>query len=148
MGGGENMPEARAKGGIMRGGGILLLIGFVVFLAGCAGLSADMRLSNRGYENILSRDYTQAEKHLAEALAINPDNPYALINMGVVYENTGREAQAREMYEKARAVGSREVPSRTSQDWAKDKSLAEIAEKDAGGLSANQKPLAKRGASM
>jgi len=132
----------------MRGGGIVLLIGFVVFLTGCAGLSADMRLSNRGYEDILSRNYTQAEKNLAEALAINPHNPYALINMGVVYENTGREAQAREMYEKARAVGSREVPSRTSQDWAKDKSLAEIAEKDAGGLSANQKPLAKRGASM
>jgi tetratricopeptide (TPR) repeat protein len=132
----------------MRDAKYLLVIGLVVLLAGCASFSRDMRLSNQGYEDILNKNYTQAEKHLTEALAVNPNNPYALINMGVVYENTGRQPQAREMYEKAKAVGSREVPSRTSRDWAKDKPLTDIAEKDAQSVSAGEKPMARLGGSI
>lgn len=132
----------------MRVAEYLMVIGLVAMLAGCASLSRDMRLSNQAYEDILNKDYTQAEKHLTDALDINPNNPYALINMGVVYENTGRQAQAREMYEKAKAVGSREVPSRTSKDWAKDKPLVDIAERDASGLPSGGKAAAKSGQSI
>ena len=45
-------------------------------------------------------DYQSAEKYLAEALALNPENPYALLNKGVVYENTDRKPQAIAMYQK------------------------------------------------
>ena len=65
---------------------------------GCAG--KDKKLTTRSYEAIVMNDYLAAEKYLEEALAVNPDNPYALFNMGVVYEKTGRQQQAISMYQK------------------------------------------------
>jgi cell division septation protein DedD len=65
---------------------------------GCAG--KDMKLTTQGSEAIFMNDYKNAEKYLNEALALNPENPYALLNMGVVYENTDRQEQAIAMYQK------------------------------------------------
>ena len=67
-------------------------------LQGCAG--KDMKLTTQGSEAIFMNDYQSAEKYLDEALDLNPENPYALLNMGVVYENTGRKEQAISMYQK------------------------------------------------
>jgi cell division septation protein DedD len=67
-------------------------------LIGCVG--KDMKLTTQGSEAIFMNDYQSAEKYLDEALALNPENPYALLNMGVVYENTGRKEQAISMYQK------------------------------------------------
>jgi cell division septation protein DedD len=70
----------------------------LTLLMGCAG--KDMKLTTQGSEAIFMNDYQSAEKYLDEALALNPENPYALLNMGVVYENTGRKEQAISMYQK------------------------------------------------
>ena len=70
----------------------------LTLLLGCAG--KDMKLTTQGSEAIFMNDYKSAEKYLDEALALNPENPYALLNMGVVYENTGRKEQAIGMYQK------------------------------------------------
>ncbi|MCX5878996.1 MAG: tetratricopeptide repeat protein, partial [Deltaproteobacteria bacterium] len=66
-----------------------LLVGMLCFiLGGCA--TQDMELSNEGFQEISRKNYGQAEVNLKKALSINPDNPYALLNMGVVYQETGR----------------------------------------------------------
>lgn len=77
-----------------------LIISTILFaiLSGCAG--KDIKLVNRGSEAIIMQDYLGAEKYLGEALAVNPDNTQALFNMGIVYENTGRQQQAISMYQK------------------------------------------------
>ena len=43
-------------------------------------------------------DYATAEVRFMEAVAINPANTPALLNLGVVYQNTGRAEKARAAY--------------------------------------------------
>jgi tetratricopeptide (TPR) repeat protein len=75
---------------------------FVVLFGACAStFTEDDRLSEQGFQELSVRNYQEAERLLGEALFLNPYNSHALLNMGVVYQNTGRMEKAREMYEKA-----------------------------------------------
>ena len=106
---------------------ILIMGGFLV---GCATLHEDMRLSNQGLEQISKGNYQEAEKYLERALSINPDNPYAILNMGVVYHNTGRKVQAREMYKKVISLSKMENAQQSNEEWALGKDLVEIAKRN------------------
>jgi tetratricopeptide (TPR) repeat protein len=80
---------------------LLLLIIPCLFFVGCASGPAeapDTKLADDAFGLILKGDYEQAEATLEVAQSINPDNPYVLLNLGVVYQNTGRIEKAREMY--------------------------------------------------
>jgi cell division protein FtsN len=72
------------------------------------------------------KDYLGAERYLDEALELNPDNPYALFNMGVVYENTGRQQQAISLYQKV--VELTTTPGKKVSD--EDQALAERAQRN------------------
>jgi general secretion pathway protein D len=109
---------------------IALIIIMVGILVGCATLSEDMRLSNKGLGEISKGNYQEAEKYLQRALSINPNNPYAILNMGVVYHNTGRKVQAREMYEKVISISKVEKAQESNEEWALGKDLIEIAKKN------------------
>jgi cell division septation protein DedD len=85
-------------------------------LLGCGG--KDMKLANRGSEAIIVQDYLGAERYLGEALARNPDNPYALFNMGLVYENTGRQQQAISMYQKVLELNTIQGKKASPEDQA------------------------------
>lgn len=68
-------------------------------MAGCAtGPSRDMTLSDEGYNAMAAGDMQRAENLLTEAVAANPDNAYALINLGALYQNTNRPELARPLY--------------------------------------------------
>lgn len=60
----------------------------------------DMRLSDLGYQFLEAKDYDKAKQYFEQALEINPDNPYALLNMGVIYEAEGNRDEAIEVYQK------------------------------------------------
>ena len=90
-----------------------------ILLMGCAG--KDMKLTTQGSEAIFMNDYKSAEKYLNEALALNPENPYALLNMGVVYENTGRQEQAIAMYQKVIAINPKGKDDQAITDLARTK---------------------------
>ncbi len=49
-------------------------------------------------------DLEAAEKHLTQALELNPRHPIALNELGIVYRKTARFAEARQSYEAALAV--------------------------------------------
>lgn len=49
-------------------------------------------------------DFEGAEKHLQNALAVNPDHPAAYNELGILYRQTGRFAEARRSYEAALAI--------------------------------------------
>ena len=85
-------------------------------LLGCGG--KDMKLTNQGSEAIIVQDYLGAERYLGEALARNPDNPYALFNMGLVYENTGRQQQAISMYQKVLDLETTQGKKASPEDQA------------------------------
>ena len=60
--------------------------------------SSDENLVNKGYDEIETGNYAYAAIYLDSALSINPRNPFALLNMAVVYKKTGREDEARALY--------------------------------------------------
>lgn len=113
---------------------LLLLICLIALLSCTTVTARDQRLSNRAFDQLRDGHYRQAEEYLQQALALNPNNPYAILNMGVVYGNTGRPGKACEMYQKVLRVEAEENPARTSQQWAEHKNLKEIAEKNMQGL--------------
>lgn len=97
-----------------------------LLVSACA--SGDQKLANKGFEAIENGQLVDAEKILTEALDSNPDNPYALLNLGAVYQRTGRFDQAREMFERVIALDPQEVPARKSKFLQESKTLREIAE--------------------
>ncbi len=55
-------------------------------------------LTKRGYEKMKSGELDAAKEYFREALKIDPVYPYALMNLGVIYEKEGKPKQALEMY--------------------------------------------------
>ncbi len=110
--------------------GLILLI--ALFFSGCINFlrSEDMRLSNKALDEIKRGNYKEAEKHLDKALSKNPDNPYAILNMGVVYFNTDRREQARGMFNKVISKAEKEKAQDSNENWAVGKELVEIAKKN------------------
>ncbi len=102
------------------------------FVIGCAGAGSssqpyDMTLTNEGYSELMRENYGQAEAFFDLALSVNPDNPYALLNLGVVYQNTGRIEKAKQMYQKVIDMNSQLTAKSSTDSNFKGKSLAEIA---------------------
>jgi tetratricopeptide (TPR) repeat protein len=108
---------------------ILLL---VLFFSGCINFlrSEDMRLTNKGLQEIKRGNYKEAENYLDKALSKNPNNMYAILNMGVVYFNTDRREQAREMFNKVIEKSEKEKATDSNEGWAVGKGLAEVAKKN------------------
>ena len=105
-------------------------------LTACA--STDQKLANRGFEAIEDGQYVAAEKALTQALEANPDNPYALLNIGTVYQRTGRFNQARVMFEKVVALNPDDKPAKRSSFIPDSKTLKDIAEDNLKTLPAKQ----------
>jgi general secretion pathway protein D len=75
-------------------------------------------LSDLGFAKLQAGDVTGARQYFEQALRIDPENPHALINMGIIHEENGDTARAIEMYEKvlARPVGEDVDEPRSSKD--------------------------------
>jgi len=57
-----------------------------------------------GYEALQKKDYAKAETYLARAYQQNPNDDYALLNLAVVYQATGRQNAAVLLYQKVIAA--------------------------------------------
>ncbi len=55
-------------------------------------------LADIGFAKLQNKEFEKAKGYFNQALKINPDNPYALINMGIIYEHEMDKVQAAEMY--------------------------------------------------
>ena len=100
----------------------------VVLFGACAStLTEDERLSEQGFQELSGRNYREAEMLLDEALSLNPNNPYALLNMGVIYQNTGRLDEAQEMYKRVIALAPAGKATVSNKSSAVGKPLAELA---------------------
>ena len=64
-------------------------------------------LADIGFAKLQKKEYAKARDFFQRALAIDPDNPYALINMGIVYEHEGGKTQAAEMYRQVLDLAAR-----------------------------------------
>ncbi len=86
-----------------------------------------MKLTILGYEKLGEGDVQGAKEYFLKALGINPENPYALINMGVVYEQEENLEKALEMYRAVISIGTIETASEASSPDKNGAPLVEIA---------------------
>jgi tetratricopeptide (TPR) repeat protein len=63
-------------------------------------LSEDMRLAGMGYKYLELKEYDKAMNYYEKALEENPQNPYAILNIGYINQVQGNSAKAIEMYER------------------------------------------------
>jgi Flp pilus assembly protein TadD len=111
--------------------GVIVILSFI--LVACAATSEkapDVNLSDQAFEAIAAGDYEKAEALLEVALSINPDNPYALLNLGVVYHHTGRIDKAREHYVKVILLNSQETISKSNVEGLEEEKLVDIAKRN------------------
>lgn len=72
-------------------------------------------------------DWSQAEKLGTEALRRNIQDPYAILALALVYQNTNRAPQARRYYEALATTRPQELVSLGRGDAARTLSIAEVA---------------------
>ena len=106
---------------------LYLIFTFILaaLVSGCA--AKDMTLANKGYEALSDANYADAEKYLSEALYRNPDNPYALLNLGEVYQEMGYTERARHMYEKVIDLNPPDSDQQATSELGEEKPLVDIA---------------------
>ena len=97
-------------------------------------MSSDENLVNKGYNEIEAGNYAYAEIYLDSALSINPSNPFALLNMAVGYEQTGREEEARALYAMLVRQNPTAVDGTAALDENVDRSVTEIARENLAAL--------------
>ena len=108
----------------------LLLMLIALVLWACANsppVSQDMFLVEKGFEELSNSNYLEAEAYLLAALDINPNNPYTLLNLGVVFHDTGRTKEAIQMYKKVLKLNPDETAVKSNRKGYSGKKVADIA---------------------
>ncbi|HHO48928.1 MAG TPA: type II secretion system protein GspD [Desulfobacteraceae bacterium] len=82
-------------------------------------------LSDLGFKRLQEKDYLRARQYFEQALVIDPNYPYALLNLGVISELEGNPAGAAEFYRK---IGGLELPAELEEDKQAVRQLREIQE--------------------
>lgn len=83
--------------------------------------------SEAGLAALAKGDYAKAESHFGRALERDPRDVHALLGAGILYQYTGRNTRAREMYEAVLAL--RPGPSKQIVSWTdmSSYSVADVA---------------------
>lgn len=81
-----------------------------------------------GYNTLAAGRLSEAKQFFQKALQINPQNPYALINLGIIYENELFPQQALVMYRAVIATKSTTLAEQSSNPEAIGRTLVELAE--------------------
>ncbi|MSP68275.1 MAG: tetratricopeptide repeat protein [Alphaproteobacteria bacterium] len=84
-------------------------------------------LLDRAYAAMQRGHYADAETYLNAALNVDAANPYAFLNLGVVFEHTGRAAQARDIYRDLVRRKVDDVIVRATEPGFEGKTVAELA---------------------
>lgn len=102
----------------------------VALLVGSAACSTVNKHVTKGFEAFTENDYTIAEKEFLEAIKDDEDDPYAQLNLGALYQATGRPQMAVPLYIKVLETGKNIRPNRKSLANTKEASptLAEMAQ--------------------
>ncbi len=84
-----------------------------LLLSGC---SRQTEALDTGWTMIVEQDYGPARAHYKSMLAEDPNNPYANLNLGVAYEESGDNEMAAKHYQIAIANGKNARIGTVTQD--------------------------------
>ena len=87
-----------------------------------------VKLTLAGYKKLQANDLEAAKEYFLKALDTNPANPYALMNLGVVYEKEGNPDEAMKMYQAVVATGTDDVADTSSDPDKTGTPLMQLAE--------------------
>jgi tetratricopeptide (TPR) repeat protein len=119
----------------MSGVRTLAIVGLVLTLGACGqdpatnGAAAQLAY-RRGFEAIGDGDWLKAQQYLIQAKQAFPDDPYVLLNLGVVAQRLGRFDEARGYYQQVVDLAPDVIPEQVSDPQAAGKSLADLARDD------------------
>jgi len=113
----------------------LAAVGLVVSLGACAphpaiDPAAAQLAYRRSFEAITDGDWLKAEQYLVQARQAFPNDPYVLLNLGVVAQRLGRFDEARGYYQQVIDRAPDVIPEQVSDPAAAGKSLADLARDD------------------
>jgi len=99
------------------------------FLSNSQGVKVteDMKFTDEGFQFMTKGNPAEAERSFKKALSINPDNPYTLLNLGVLYQQTNRPEEARKMYEKVIRLQPKEMAPNNASSAIAGKGLGQLA---------------------
>ena len=129
---------------------LVACIALALVVSGCAALpdiakhvkeftegeerSNDQVLVDKAYEAMHDGNYAYAEVYLDAAMQVNPSNSFALLNMGIVYEHTAREEEARALYANLIRLAPTNKVMRADDDSWIGKTVTQLAEERLAGL--------------
>ena len=105
----------------------------------------DQILVDKAFNEIQGGNYAYAEVYLDAALQVNPSHSFALLNLGIVYEKTGRDEEARGIYVNLIRLAPTDIASRSGDDAAIGKTVTQLAEEQLAGLDRAMLARAVRG---
>lgn len=85
------------------------------------------QLTTSGYEKLMAGEIQEAKEFFEAALQIDSQNPYALMNLGVIYEKEKLPQQALIMYRAVVATGSEVLADKSSSPEATGRSILDLA---------------------
>lgn len=100
--------------------------------------NTSMKLTEKGYEKLQGGDLARAKELFLKALEIDPTNPFAAMNMGVVYEQEGADELAVLMYQKVIDSGTTAVANISSDPNKTGKPLVQIARENIERIKQNE----------
>lgn len=100
-----------------------------VFITGC-GLSETARIQSDAIDYYVDGDIEAYKAAIRDAYEKDPDDPYVMNNMGVLYELEGDISKAKEMYRKAADNAGDRTVRKSSRKEDKDKYLKDVAEEN------------------
>ncbi|MFH0784265.1 MAG: type II secretion system secretin GspD [Pseudomonadota bacterium] len=98
------------------------------------------RLLADGYDKLQAGELEEAKGLLQKVLEVDAQNPFALINMGVIFEKEGKPELALKMYRAVIASGSSAVADQSSDSRKKGANLLEIAREGIERIEKNEAP--------
>lgn len=98
-----------------------------------------MNLTVKGYERLQAGDLKSAKDLFLQALEIDPGNPFAMMNMGVVYEQEGETELALQMYQAIITSGTSAVANISSDPSKTGTPLLQIARESIERITRNGK---------
>lgn len=99
----------------------------LISVSACATVNKHV---SKGFDAYTKLDYVTAEKEFTKALEDDKDDPYANLNMGALYQATGRPQLAVPLYMKAIEKGKNIRPNRKANNKDASPTIAEIAQKN------------------
>ncbi len=99
-----------------------------------------IHLCERGFDMMQQGKNEEAKNFFQEALKIDPQNPYALYNMGVLYEEAGNDETAKKMYQQVILTGTSMTAENTGNPLSDGVSLLQLARERIEGLGQKEEP--------